>query len=294
MGLIISIANRKGGVGKTTLAIALAETFVFEHRLNTLIVDLDPQSSASEALTSEAEYADHLESCRALPHFFQTVLGEDGPRLNRVSIPARHSLTGRATVDLVLAPNSPELWDVEYDALRTGKEKEFRQLVARTFEVWSKQFDIIIVDCPPGKMMAAEEAIVASQVVLCPIVPERLSVWGMDKMRNYFEELGKTRRVPPWRFIISRWARNTREGDQQIEIIRTMYQQHFLTENQGFLGLGGVQLVGLPRSQALVTRIARFRIAPDEVRTLQQFYGADVTQELRRIANNVRGLQGHA
>jgi cellulose biosynthesis protein BcsQ len=140
-------------------------------------------------------------------------------------------------------------------------------------------------------MIAAEEAILSSNVVICPIVPERLSIWGMDKMIEYFDALQSQHgNVPPWRFVVSRYMNNTVEGQNQIETIQNTYRDHFLRDNPGFLGLGGTELIGLPRSQTLVTRIARFSDNPDDYRSLESFYGEELTQQLRRIVRRIRGM----
>ena len=128
MGLVVTIANRKGGVGKTTLAIALAETFVFEHKKSAVIVDLDPQSSASEILLSEREYADRLEQQNTLSGFFRSSLSDHKLNISSVLSHAKHSLSGRGTVDLAVAVNSPELWDLEYEVLRSNQEVEYGTL----------------------------------------------------------------------------------------------------------------------------------------------------------------------
>jgi chromosome partitioning protein len=288
MSMMITIANRKGGVGKTTLAIALAETFVFEHRKNTVILDLDPQSSATEILLSDDEYADRLEADNVLPGYFRSAVAGARRPADKFLSHARHSLTGRGGVDLAIVPNSPEMWDSEFAALRGGAEEQYRGAVVDLIEHLRSEFDVIIVDSPPGKTMASEEAIVASNVVLCPIVPERLSVWGMDRMKAYFEELEGARSVPPWRFVISRMGGNFAESNKQVEVIKARYQDHFLTERHGLPGFGRTELVGLPQAQKVVQRIAMFRDAPDTVRTLEQFYGSDATRELRKIAQQIQ------
>lgn len=295
MSMMITIANRKGGVGKTTLAIALAETFVFEHKKNTVILDLDPQSSATEILLSVDEYADRLEADNVLPGYLRSALaGLKRPAEKFVSH-ARHSLNGRGSVDLALVPNSPEMWDAEFAALRAGSEAQYREAMRALFDHLQTEFDVIIVDNPPGKTMASEEAILASDVVLCPIVPERLSVWGMDKMKAYFEELERTQTLPPWRFVISRLGGNYAEANKQVEVIKARYQDHFLTERKGLPGFGHTELVGLPQVQRIVQRIAMFRESPDTVKTLEGFYGAEATQQLRKIAQKLQEVpEAHA
>lgn len=290
--MIVTIANRKGGVGKTTLTIALAETFVFEHKKSTVILDLDPQSSATEILLSDEEYADRLQADNVLPGFFRSALATQAAPGDKLLFRARHSLNGRGTIDMAVVPNSPEMWDVEFAAVRAGAEDKYRETVQTLIEHLHTVFDVVIVDSPPGKTMASEEAILASDVVLCPIVPERLSVWGMDRMRAYFEELAKTRTVPPWRFVMSRLGGNFAEANRQVETIKARYQDHFLTDNQGIFGFGQTELLGLPQGQKIVQRIAMFRDSPDTVKTLEQFYGAEATQHLRKIAKKVQEVRG--
>lgn len=295
MSMMITIANRKGGVGKTTLAIALAETFVFEHKKNTVILDLDPQSSATEILLSVDEYADRLEADNVLPGYLRSALAGLKRPAEKFLSHARHSLNGRGSVDMAIVPNSPEMWDAEFAALRAGSEAHYRETMRALFEHLQTEFDVIIVDNPPGKTMASEEAILASDVVLCPIVPERLSVWGMDRMKAYFEELERTQTVPPWRFVISRLGGNYAEANKQVDVIKARYQDHFLTERKGLPGFGHTELVGLPQAQRIVQRIAMFRESPDTVKTLEGFYGADATQQLRKIAQKLQEVpEAHA
>ena len=290
--MIVTIANRKGGVGKTTLTIALAETFVFEHKKNTVILDLDPQSSATEILLSGDEYADRLQADNVLPGFFRSALTTQAVPADKLLSHARHSLNGRGTINLAIVPNSPEMWDVEFAALRTGAEDTYRDSVRALIKHLRSEFDVVIIDSPPGKTMASEEAILASDVVLCPIVPERLSVWGMDRMRAYFDELAQTRTVPPWRFVMSRLGGNFAEANRQVDTIKARYQDHFLTDNQGIFGFGQTELLGLPQGQKIVQRIAMFRDSPDTVKTLEQFYGAEATQHLRKIVKKVQEVRG--
>lgn len=289
MSFMITIANRKGGVGKTTLAIALTETFVYDHEKSVAIVDLDPQSSASEILLSEAEYSKRLEAGHVLPNLWLGDAAGDPIRPNMVLERGRHSLTGRDHVDLGIIPNAPQLWDLELDMVRTRQEDDYRARIRDILKGLRQAYDMVIVDCPPGKLMAAEEALLASDLILCPIVPERLSVWGMDKMIEYFEELEVTRPVPPWRFVISRYARR-REANVQVERIRRKYAEHFLTEAPGLLAFGSKEFVGLDQSEAIIQRIARFHEDRRTERSLDQLYGMTTTPQLRKIAKHILKL----
>jgi len=281
--MIVTISNRKGGVGKTTLAIALAETFVFEQKKNTLIIDLDPQSSASEILMSKDAYASALENDRTIPGLLAENNNDD---YHSILSHACHSLTGRGSIDLAVAPNCPQLWDVEYEVLRRGSEKSYREKVRSLVSEYASKFDIVIVDCPPGKLIAAEEALLNSNIVLCPIVPERLSVWGMDKMREYFDELDQNHDIPPWKFVVSKFVGRTKESKKQIEHIESEYKDHFLREKKRFR-LGEREFIGIKQTEKIIQRIAMFQDNPDNIKRLEQFYGDEVTNDLRKIAKEV-------
>ena len=290
MAFMITIANRKGGVGKTTLAIALAETFVFDHSQSVAVVDLDPQSSTSEILLSENEYARKIEAGHVLPNLWLGDTSGVPIRPDMVLVRDRHSLIGRDGIDLAVLPNSPQLWDLELDMVRTRQEADYRERIRDILNGLNEAYDIVIVDCPPGKLMAAEEALLASNLILCPIVPERLSVWGMDKMIEYFDELKATRFVPPWRFLISRYARR-REANVQVEQIRKKYAKHFLTETPGFMAFGTKEFVGIDQSEAVIQRIALFHDDRGSQRSLDQLYGHTTTPQLRKIAKQLLKLK---
>lgn len=284
MGSIISVVNRKGGVGKTTLSIALAETFVFEHKKNVIILDFDPQSSASETLLPEEEYSDYVQNGRTLAaHLLRRAKGESSD-INQYVRPALHSLIGRGACNLALFANSADLWDVEWDFLRSQLEGAYRSSVIETLHEVASRFDIVIVDCPPGRTISTELALLESNLIICPVVPERLSVWGMDRMKAYFDELAETHTVPQWRFVISRAVPHTKEGERQIEAISNRYKDHLLNDQSGLFHIGSVDYLQLPKSERIVQRIAKFRDDPDDVRRLDQFYGTEVANRLKRIA----------
>lgn len=291
MAYMITIANRKGGVGKTTLAIALAETFVSEHQKNVAVVDLDPQSSASEILLSEEEYAERVHNGLLLANLWWGDTEHRPVQPNSILVRDRHQILARDAYDLAILPNSPQLWDLELDMVRTRQEPDYRERLREIFDGLREVFDVIIVDCPPGKLIAAEEAILASDLILCPIVPERLSVWGMDKLIEYFNELKADHfRVPPWRFIISRYSRR-RESHVQLDRIRQKYAKHFLTESGGLLSFGNKEFIGLDQSEAVIQRTAKFHDERVGKKSLEQLYGHTATPQLRKMAARLLKLR---
>jgi chromosome partitioning protein len=283
MGSVISIVNRKGGVGKTTLAIALAETFVFEYQFNVLIVDLDPQSSASEALLSEAKYQAHVEGRRTIADYLRQNGTTGSPALDQVIVGGRHSLRGRKSCNLAIAINSPDLWDVEWHQIRNHQEETFRLAIADMLHQWRDQFDIVLIDCPPGRTISTDVALLSSSVVLCPVIPQQLAVWGMEKMRSQFLALTPQNNRPAWRFVITHATQNNVE-DEQIEIIRTKFDGLLMQDTVTRRGIETKEYLEIPRRQKFPDRLALLRKHPEKIKTLEGFYGAELTLKLRRIA----------
>jgi chromosome partitioning protein len=75
---IVAVLNRKGGVGKTTLTIAIADTLIAEKKADVTIVDLDPQATASQVLLTEREFAARTENHENLPGLIVALLKPEG------------------------------------------------------------------------------------------------------------------------------------------------------------------------------------------------------------------------
>ena len=160
---MITIANQKGGVGKTTSAVNLAASLAL-HGARVLVVDLDPQGNASTALDVEH---------RAGTASVYNVLVEDQP------------LTGivRAVTDIPGLYCAPATIDL------AGAEIELVPLVAREARL-SRAFadydasnlDYILIDCPPSLGLLTVNALVAAAEVLIPIQCEYYALEGLEQL----------------------------------------------------------------------------------------------------------------
>lgn len=215
MGSIISVVNRKGGVGKTTLSIGLADAFVSDFQLSTVVVDLDPQANATRCLLPDDKFEKSVDSQRNLKGF----LSIEAQNLDRRPTDYVHgmigTIRGRAHVAYALMANSDSFWGYENEELRSGNEASFRARLERAFLDLASFYDIVIVDCPPGQTISAEVALKHSHLVLCPITPERMALWGKDLLKSYANETAPN---VPVKFVVS-MKQNNQTANQFFEQI---------------------------------------------------------------------------
>jgi cellulose biosynthesis protein BcsQ len=278
-GKVISVVNRKGGVGKTTLAIAVADAFVSEWRANVLLVDLDPQATASQALLSPADFENRTTNDKNIIALLAAEM--EGRSLERADYCERmcHRITNRGDVDLALFPNSDRFWDLETDAISKGRTGELHGAVKRILGHEADAGSIVIVDCPPGQSVSALAAIRASHMVLCPITPDRFAIWGKDLLANYI--LRNAPGVNPT-FIVTRARRGTTEARRALEQLmgaRQMLKVHT-----------GRQTAGAPDTLATFSEAqdVRRRVHMTRDLTLRQIYGEKCSSELARITTAIR------
>jgi chromosome partitioning protein len=165
---IMTIANQKGGVGKTTTAVNLAASLA-QHGLRVLVIDLDPQGNASTALD--------VEHYVGVPSVYN-VLVEDRP-LDDVVRPAGEMpglFCAPATIDLAGA--EIELVPVVARELRLAR-------ALRAFD--TSQLDYVFVDCPPSLGLLTVNALVAAEEVLLPIQCEYYALEGVQQLLNTAE-----------------------------------------------------------------------------------------------------------
>ena len=150
MGRIISLANQKGGVGKTTTTINLAASLaVLEKKV--LVVDADPQANASSGLG--------VNSTTLSETIYECLIG--GLPLDKVVRPTHVD-------NLFILPSHIDLVGAEIEMLRPVVD----------------QYDYILIDCSPSLGIITVNALVASHAVIIPVQCEYFALEGISKLLN--------------------------------------------------------------------------------------------------------------
>lgn len=166
--MVLSFVNVKGGVGKTTTAVSLAAAFAHSE-LDVLLVDLDPQGSASLSLGVPKE--DLKPSAAA-------VLAEDVP-IDKVLID-----TGIPGLDLVSGAT-----DLAALELKLARRRDPQKLLAKALAKVRRRYDFILLDCPPGLSFLTLNALAASNAYVLPVVPHDLAVAALGQFFAGLEEV---------------------------------------------------------------------------------------------------------
>ncbi len=163
MSKILAFTNQKGGVGKTTSAVNVALSLAVSE-VKTLLIDLDPQSNATTGLS---ELFGDLNG-----NIYDIMLNGDGAKGVITSTSFSHLDVIASTNDLV------------------GAEIELVGVMAREYQLQKalkkikKNYDIIIIDCPPSLGLLTINALTASDALVIPIQCEYYALEGLGQLLN--------------------------------------------------------------------------------------------------------------
>lgn len=207
--VIAVFSNLKGGVGKTTTAIHYAQ-YACREGSRVLLIDLDPQASA----TTIFGYIPDLD----IPDdgtMLETLEEDKGAIRNVIRETYWHGL------DLI--PANLELQNAEY---LLPREEQFQYRLRQALDLVKEDYDIIVVDVPPALGALSINAILAADLLICPITPYMLDVASSVHYLTILKWLVKNNATPIrlFRLLITKHD-GTEESNNIVGVLRQVYGQ---------------------------------------------------------------------
>lgn len=176
---VISFINMKGGVAKTTSTVEIAAILAKVHHKRVLVIDLDPQTNATLSLITLVEWEQIKDTAT-----IADVLGMNRGMSSRneefdINQAIIENVSGIDNLDLI--PSHLELTFLDLDLVsRPARECILQNQIGNL----TKQYDYILIDCPPNLTLAPQNALVISDYIIVPVVPEVFPAIGLPLLVN--------------------------------------------------------------------------------------------------------------
>jgi len=287
---VLSFINLKGGVGKTTTAVAVAEMLAQEERKQVLLIDLDPQTNATVTLITEDQWAEMDKDGRTIAQLFDDRLNpQNVPKFDIEKAIARRVSTindGIARLDLL--PSSIRLIDIQdripMIALLGNYTVNPLEILRVAIQPVIDRYDYIIIDCPPSLGTVTKNGLRISTGYVIPTIPDIVSTWGIyqivENVANYAQEIGKP--IPPLGIV----ATKAQSNDLHRRVIADLKAKRL----GHFSEPGGVTQP--PLFDNIITQtvsVARGADVDADIRTFKGKYGTaydalhGLTQEIKQL-----------
>lgn len=178
MAKVISFLNMKGGVGKTTLCINVAYTLANHFEKKVLIIDMDPQFNATQALMQKFRSDKYYESLRKEQKTISYILGNHygGVVEKQDKLSSNDIIDTLNNENLHLIPG--DLAIIDFESSKRGSERILKDYIDNNG--LQDDYEYILIDSPPTYSVFSISSLIASDYFLVPIAPDVFSVLGYE------------------------------------------------------------------------------------------------------------------
>ena len=227
MTRVISVINLKGGVGKTTTTVGLAQILSVEFNKKILVVDLDAQTNATTMLIGEEKWMEVNKQKQTIAQLFYEGVY---PRSEKIFDINRAILKGVSNIDEVklvdMLPSSLDLIDIQEEVIKAprGIFSVIRpvDLLDKSLRKIKQKYDYILIDCPPNLGVITRNGLKVSDVYIIQTVPDVLSTYGIpqiiSRVNKFSKELEKE--IKPLGIVITKYREQSALHKRTVKELR--------------------------------------------------------------------------
>jgi chromosome partitioning protein len=186
MATVLSLINLKGGVGKTTVTLALADILAYEYKYKVLVIDLDPQTNVTVSLINQDEWQERDKTGKTLKQLFYDALHNTSEFNIKDAIVKNVSNVSGGIKGLDLLPSSLGLIEIQDQLAMVATASMFSQkpteILKQAVADSLQEYDFVLVDCPPNLGTVTLNGIFISDYYLIPTIPDILSTYGIPQI----------------------------------------------------------------------------------------------------------------
>lgn len=259
---IVSVINYKGGVGKTTITANVAAELAWRGE-SVLVIDLDPQASLTFSFLQVDDWRVSYANARTIRNWYDAFIDLDQniELSNLITRPSKINGLVNGTLDLICSHIDLINIDLELaPRLGGGSPRQSRTNFLRVHSRLNEgleqarvedKYDYVFIDCPPNFNIVTKTAIVASDLILIPTIPDYLSTLGIQALQRHVRELASD---------FNQYADHTDEAYSRINptilgVVPTMvrvYDNRPILSQQSFIG--DIRRIGVPVFDRFIRR----------------------------------------
>ena len=180
----LTVMNAKGGVGKSTLVLALAETFAAYHGKSVLVLDADAQASISHLLVQHHQLEAAQSAGRTIVDYLVgVVLKDSAPNWRDFLISDVSDIDDARSIALV--PSDTQLTLFEREVSKGDHETRLRRAVGSWLADAAQAYDIVLIDSAPGLSVLTECFLREAHYYVSPTKPDYISTRGLKFLREF-------------------------------------------------------------------------------------------------------------
>ena len=180
----IAVMNTKGGVGKSTMVLSLAETLSAFEGKSVLVIDSDAQASVSSMLMSTTQlYELQSNGLTLVEYLVNAVLNNETDDVEGYLVAGVSDVDDAETIALL--PSDVQLTLFEREVSHEQRHTQLRQAIGELLKQVRPLYDIVLIDCPPGLSVLTESWLREADYHLTPTKPDYISSCGLEVFRRF-------------------------------------------------------------------------------------------------------------